>query len=58
MSYIYRVTLSAPAINEEVVTEADSEAQAIERAVYSAMQRMLKAGEATATVLPMPSDAD
>jgi hypothetical protein len=49
---IYQVTLNAPAINEIVTTEADSEEQAIERAVYSALQRMLKAGTATVKVWP------
>jgi hypothetical protein len=54
---IYEVTLAAPAINEVVVTSAESEEQAIERAVYSALQRMLKAGEATARVIPAPPTA-
>jgi hypothetical protein len=51
---IYQVTLQAPAINEVVTTSADSEEQAIERAVYSALQRMLKAGEATCKAIPAP----
>jgi hypothetical protein len=54
---VYEVELQAPAINEIVITSADSEAQAIERAVYSAVQRMLKAGEATATVVEAPPGA-
>jgi hypothetical protein len=54
---IWQVTLLAPEINEIVVTEADDEEQAIERAVYSAVQRMMKAGEATAEVIPMPDSA-
>jgi hypothetical protein len=54
---IFSVELTAPAINEVVVTEADDEEQAIERAVYSAVQRMLKAGEATAEVIPLPDTA-
>lgn len=49
---VYEVTLNAPAINEVVVTAADSEEQAKERAVGSAMQRMLKAGNATVRELP------
>jgi len=45
---IYNVSVQAPAINEMVVTEADNEAQAKERAVYSALQR--QAEYATVTV--------
>jgi hypothetical protein len=55
---IYTVKIQAPAISEEVVTEADSEAQAKERAVYSALQRQFKAAEVTAEAMPPnPSDA-
>jgi hypothetical protein len=54
---IFEVTLQAPAINEVVVTTADSETQAIERAVYSAIQRMLKTGEASATLVEAPPGA-
>jgi hypothetical protein len=54
---IWTVKITGPAIDEEVVTEAASEKEAIERAVYSAVQRMLKAGEATATVIPTPPEA-
>jgi hypothetical protein len=53
---IYEVQLQAPQIHETVVTSADSEEQAIERAVYSALQRMLKAGEATCKVIPVPPE--
>jgi hypothetical protein len=49
---IYEVTISAPAIREVVVTEADSEQQAKERAVYSALQRQMDA--ATVTVKEQP----
>jgi len=45
---IYNVSVQAPAINEMVVTEADNEQEAKERAVYSAMQR--QAENATVTV--------
>jgi hypothetical protein len=45
---IYTVTVQAPAINEQIVTEADSEQQARERAIYSALQR--QADNATVTV--------
>jgi len=45
---IYEVTVQAPAINELVTTEADTEEQAKERAVYSALQR--QAQNATVTV--------
>jgi hypothetical protein len=54
---IYKVTIKAPAINEEVTTEADSEEQAVERAVYSALQRQLKEGEiSTELVLSTPTE--
>jgi hypothetical protein len=53
---IFTVKIIAPQINEEVVTEADSEAQAKERAVYSALQRQFKAAEVTVT-LPEPPAA-
>jgi hypothetical protein len=43
---IYEVVITAPAINEKVVTEADDEQQAKERACYSALQRQMQ----TATV--------
>jgi len=45
---IYEVTIVAPAINELVTTEADSEEEAKERAVYSALQRQVQ--NATVTV--------
>lgn len=44
---IYTVTVKAPAINEQIVTEADNEQQAKERAVYSALQRQTQAAEVT-----------
>jgi hypothetical protein len=50
---IYEVTLQAPAINEIVTTAAESEDEAIAIAVYSAVHRMVKAGTATAKVLPV-----
>lgn len=46
---IYDVKIRAPAINEDVVVNADSEAQARERAVYSALQRQADAAEVTVT---------
>jgi hypothetical protein len=49
---IYEVTIDAPEIREVVTTSADSEEQAQERAVYSALQRQAKA--ATVTVKAMP----
>ena len=45
---IYEVTVQAPAINELVTTEANSEEQAKEQAIYSALQR--QAQNATVTV--------
>jgi len=56
-SMIYEVTLQAPAINEVVITSADSEVQAIERAVASAVQRMLQSGSATTQVIEAPPGA-
>ncbi len=44
---IYEVTIRAPIIYEVIVTEADDEEQAKERAVYSALQRQM----ANATVV-------
>jgi hypothetical protein len=44
---IYEVTIVAPAINELIVTEADSPEQAKERAIYSALQRQFEAGTVT-----------
>jgi len=46
---IYEVSVSAPAINELVTVEADSEQQAKERAVYSALQRQFEAAVVTVT---------
>jgi hypothetical protein len=51
---IYEVTLNTPAIHEVVVTSADTEDAAIQMAIYSALQRMLKAGEATCTAVEAP----
>jgi len=45
---IYNVSVQAPAINEMVVTEADNEQEAKERATYSALQRQIE--NATVTV--------
>lgn len=45
---IYDVTVVAPAIAEIITTEADSEQQAKERAIYSALERQLS--QATVTV--------
>lgn len=44
---IYTVRIVAPAIDEIITTEADSEQQAKDRAVYSALQRQSKAAEVT-----------
>jgi hypothetical protein len=46
---IYKVLITAPAINEEIILEADDEVQAKERAVYSATQRMGTEATVTAT---------
>ena len=44
---IYQVEITAPPIDELVVTEADSPEQAKERAVYSALQRQAQAAVVT-----------
>jgi len=44
---IYTVTIRAPAVYEETVTEADNEQQAKERAIYSALQRQADAAQVT-----------
>jgi hypothetical protein len=44
---IYKVTINAPPINEEVTTAADSAEQAKIDAVNSALQRQIAAAEAT-----------
>ena len=49
---IYKVTIEAPALNEEVVTSAESEEQARERAIASALQR--QADAATVRVVEVP----
>ncbi len=46
---IYQVEITAPAIDELVVTEADSPEQAKERAIYSALQRQAEAATVTVT---------
>jgi hypothetical protein len=48
---IYEVTLTAPEIDEVVTVSADSEEAAIQLALNSAIQRMLKEGSATAEVV-------
>ena len=49
---IYDVIVQAPAINEMITTEADSEQQAKERAIYSALERQLE--KATVVVKEQP----
>jgi hypothetical protein len=44
---IYKVTIHADAIHEEVTTSAESEEQAKEQAVYSALQRQMQAATVT-----------
>jgi hypothetical protein len=51
---VYKVWIEVPAVSEEVVTSADDEAQAKERAVASALGRMLDA--ATVRVVEIPDD--
>ncbi len=46
---VYTVIVQAPAINEQIVTEADNEQQAKERAAYSALQRQIENATVTAT---------
>ena len=46
---IYDVHIAAPAINEVITTEADNEQQAKERAVYSALWRLMLDAECTVT---------
>jgi len=46
---IYEVSISAPPVSELVVVEADSEQQAKERAVYSALQRQFEAAVVVVT---------
>lgn len=40
---IYKITIRADAIDEDVTTSAESEEQARERAVYSVLQRQIQA---------------
>ena len=49
---IYTVTIEAPAINEQVVTEADDAQQARDRAIASALAR--QAEDAEVTVIEQP----
>jgi hypothetical protein len=51
---IYKVTIITPAINEEVVLAADSEEEAKELAVASAVSRA--AQSATVTVEELPDE--
>jgi hypothetical protein len=51
---VYEVTLTAPEIDEVVTVTADSEDAAIQMALQSTLQRMLKEGSATAEVVEMP----
>jgi hypothetical protein len=44
---IYKVTIHTDAIHEEVMTSAESEDQAREQAVYSALQRQMQAATVT-----------
>jgi hypothetical protein len=50
----YRVTVEAPAIDEMVVTTADNEQQARERAIASALGR--QADAATVRVIEVPDE--
>jgi hypothetical protein len=54
---IYEVSLAAPEIREIVTVAADSEEQAKERAVYSALQRQAKAATVTVRAMPEPPSA-
>ena len=49
---IYNVSIDAPAIHEDVTTEADNQQQAKERAVYSSLQRQLKAATVSVSEIP------
>jgi hypothetical protein len=51
---VYKVTVKAPAIDEKVVTSADNEEQAKERAVASALGRQKDA--ATVRCVEIPDD--
>ena len=51
---IYKVTVQTPAVDEVVVTEADNEQQAKERAVASALGRQRDA--ATVRAIEIPDD--
>ena len=49
---VYKVWIEAPGISEEVLTSGDSEEQAKERAVASALARQLEAATVRAVLLP------
>jgi hypothetical protein len=49
---IYKVTIKAPPINEDVTLAAESEEQARELAVASALQRQAAAAEVTVEESP------
>jgi hypothetical protein len=49
---IYEVTINAPAIHEVVTTSADSEEEAIERAVVSALTRWRDKAHVTVRRVP------
>ncbi len=49
---IYKVHIEAPAINEDVILQAEDEQQAKEAAIYSAVQRQAKAATVTVTQAP------
>lgn len=51
---IYTVTVKAPAINEEIVLSADSEEQAKQMAIASALRRQIEAAEVTVVLQPAP----
>ena len=53
---IYNVTVKAPAINEEIVVNADNAAQASARAVGSALARQREAVEVTVTEQQTPNE--
>jgi hypothetical protein len=44
---VYTVTIKVPEVNEEVVVNADSPEQAQERAVHSAMNRLVQSADVT-----------
>jgi hypothetical protein len=54
---IYEVTIDAPAIREVVTTSADSEEQAKDLALASALQRQAQTAVVTVRRLPDPPGA-